>query len=427
MGNDWFHEYFINELKAIGRKPTSNMQHEVVDSLPSSGNEQTIYFVKNDSSSSNNHYDEYVWISSSSTFEKIGSTQIDGSTTQSDWNQNDDTQPDYVKNRICYVTLMKETVLPETEFTATVHNDYYDYYVANDNNHIFNNEFYNTIDNAEMADVIYDGVAYENVSISKEEAYVGSGSYMTFITIGKFNDTPFCIQIPEGYSESTIFLKTSGTHTISIVRGIGSYKKINGNYLDLCRSYGEFSEDLNNGNKIVSNKLLKEYGDFIDRKYKNIYIQVYFDRHENRLMCSDSYNNIISKLQNGADVFLTYSDQTYSLNAWLTTYLSFINISIDSTNDEYVIKSLKVSNEDSVYPVITEEESIRVSNNYLILNSSTEGSTKKFKIAIDDNGIIKIINTSDGTEVQLIQTDDHINELINTALNAIGIAEEGAY
>ena len=99
MNNDWFHDYFINELKAIGRKPTSNMQHEVVDSLPSSGNEQTTYFVKNDSSSSNNHYDEYVWISSSSAFEKIGSTQIDGSTTQPDWNQNDDTQPDYIKNR----------------------------------------------------------------------------------------------------------------------------------------------------------------------------------------------------------------------------------------------------------------------------------------------------------------------------------------
>ena len=99
MGNDWFHECFINELKAIGRKPTSNMQYEVVDSLPSSGNEQTIYFVKNDSSSSNNHYDEYVWISSSSTFEKIGSAQIDGSATQPDWNQNDNTQPDYIKNR----------------------------------------------------------------------------------------------------------------------------------------------------------------------------------------------------------------------------------------------------------------------------------------------------------------------------------------
>ena len=99
MGNDWFHEYFINELKAVGRKPTSKMQHEVVDSLPSSGNEQTIYFVKNDSSSSNNHYDEYIWISSSSTFEKIGSSQIDGSAANPDWNQNDATQPDYIKNR----------------------------------------------------------------------------------------------------------------------------------------------------------------------------------------------------------------------------------------------------------------------------------------------------------------------------------------
>lgn len=99
MNNDWFHEYFINEVKAIGRRPASSMQYEVVDSLPSSGNEQTIYFVKSDSGSTNDYYDEYVWISSSSTFEKIGSSQIDGSTAQPDWNQNDETQPDYIKNR----------------------------------------------------------------------------------------------------------------------------------------------------------------------------------------------------------------------------------------------------------------------------------------------------------------------------------------
>ena len=99
MGNDWFHEYFINELKAIGRKNASKLSYEIVDSLPSSGEENTIYFVKSDSISSNNHYDEYIWISSSNTFEKIGSTLIDGSATQPDWNQNDNTQPDYIKNR----------------------------------------------------------------------------------------------------------------------------------------------------------------------------------------------------------------------------------------------------------------------------------------------------------------------------------------
>ena len=99
MNNDWFYEYFINELKVIGRKHASKLSYEIVDSLPPSGEENTIYFVKSDSGSSNNHYDEYVWISSSSAFEKIESTQIDGSTTQSDWNQNDNTQPDYIKNR----------------------------------------------------------------------------------------------------------------------------------------------------------------------------------------------------------------------------------------------------------------------------------------------------------------------------------------
>ena len=99
MNNDWFHEYFINELKAIGRKNASKLSYEIVDSLPPAGEENTIYFVKSDSVSSNNHYDEYAWISSSNTFEKIGSTLIDGSVTQPDWSQNDNTQPDYIKNR----------------------------------------------------------------------------------------------------------------------------------------------------------------------------------------------------------------------------------------------------------------------------------------------------------------------------------------
>ena len=111
----------------------------------------------------------------------------------------------------------------------------------------------------------------------------------------------------------------------------------------------------------------------------------------------------------------------------------------------------------------------------ILLRSSQSYKTKQFKIAVDDNGIIKIVNTSDGNEVQLARTsdiqnavtekisnlnkadtavdgqyvsavtesngiitvtranlpdipnDDHINELINTALSAIGIAEEGAY
>ena len=68
----------IMESAAVGIK------YEIVDSLPSSGKAQTIYFVKNNNSLINDYYDEYAWISSSSAFAKIGSTQIDGSTTQTD-------------------------------------------------------------------------------------------------------------------------------------------------------------------------------------------------------------------------------------------------------------------------------------------------------------------------------------------------------
>lgn len=67
----------IMESAAVGIK------YEIVDSLPSSGKEQTIYFVKNNNSLINDYYDEYVWISSSSAFEKIGSSQISEAPVQS--------------------------------------------------------------------------------------------------------------------------------------------------------------------------------------------------------------------------------------------------------------------------------------------------------------------------------------------------------
>ena len=67
----------IMESGAVGIK------YEIVDSLPSSGEAQTIYFIKNNNSLINDYYDEYVWISSSSAFEKIGSTQINEAPVQS--------------------------------------------------------------------------------------------------------------------------------------------------------------------------------------------------------------------------------------------------------------------------------------------------------------------------------------------------------
>ena len=227
MGNDWFHEYFINELKAIGRKPASNMQYEVVDSLPSSGNEQTIYFVKNDSSSTNDYYDEYVWISSSSSFEKIGSTQIYGSTTQPDWNQNDETQPDYIKNRPFYTgaPVEVETVLVE-ESTVSFADTGYGYIGQ------IRSTFVPTI--GETYKVTWDGIDYECTCIE-----TGGNPALGDINIlfGEPDPSgePFLISSFNSGVLNIIAVDTSASHTFSIVsrKSVTPVIKINPKYLPI--------------------------------------------------------------------------------------------------------------------------------------------------------------------------------------------------
>ena len=67
-----------------------------------------------------------------------------------------------------------------------------------------------------------------------------------------------------------------------------------------------------------------------------------------------------------------------------------------------------------------------IESDAIILRSSTSDITKKFKLIVDDRGVPSFINTKDDTEAwtPTTVTDDHINELINTAL---GVIENGSY
>ena len=206
MNNDWFHEYFINELKAIGRKNASKLSYEIVDSLPPSGEENTIYFMKSDSGSSNNYYDEYVWISSSNTFEKIGSTLIDGSVTQPDWNQNDNTQPDYIKNRPFYTGDPVETVLVEESSLSFADNGS-GRYVAG---------FQSTVEVTvgEIYKVSWDGTVYE-CPYATVNGLPAIGN-LAIIGMGPDTGEPFLIGIENGASIFIFTADTSASHTISI-------------------------------------------------------------------------------------------------------------------------------------------------------------------------------------------------------------------
>lgn len=57
------------------------------------------------------------------------------------------------------------------------------------------------------------------------------------------------------------------------------------------------------------------------------------------------------------------------------------------------------------------------------LTGATVGQTVKIK-SVDEDGVP---TEWEATGFDDVPTDDHINELISTALNEIGVAEEGVY
>lgn len=65
-------EFVMSAISGI-----TGIDFQVVSSLPATGTTGTIYLVANGSSTTQNIYDEYIWLASSSSYEKIGTTQVD--------------------------------------------------------------------------------------------------------------------------------------------------------------------------------------------------------------------------------------------------------------------------------------------------------------------------------------------------------------
>ena len=67
----------VNSLIATAVGDLEGVDFEIVQTLPATGDKAKIYLVPLETSGTNNIYDEYIWITSSSTYEKIGTTDVD--------------------------------------------------------------------------------------------------------------------------------------------------------------------------------------------------------------------------------------------------------------------------------------------------------------------------------------------------------------
>ena len=140
---------------------------------------------------------------------------------QPDWNQNDDTQPDYVKNRPFYTGDPAETVLVE-ESTVTFADTGYGFYAAE-----FSSTFEGTV--GETYKVYWDGAAYECTCVK-----FNNGQAIGNLSVaGSGSDTgePFLIGIVNDGRIEIATQNTSSSHTISISAKVAPVVKIDKKYL----------------------------------------------------------------------------------------------------------------------------------------------------------------------------------------------------
>ena len=147
--------------------------------------------------------------------------KLDKADAGSDWNQNDATKPDYIKNRPFYTGAPMETVLVE-ESTVSFVNANGTIYMGQ-----IQSNFQATV--GETYKVSWDGTTYERTCVNLDEyLYIGN---LSIPGVGSDTGEPFLIYVANGKGIEIYTLNTSASHTISISGLSIEVVKIDAKYL----------------------------------------------------------------------------------------------------------------------------------------------------------------------------------------------------
>ena len=151
---------------------------------------------------------------------KFGGSGGGGGGVQSDWNQNDSTAADYVKNRPFYTGDPVETVLVE-ESTATFEDDGGMYLGQ------LESTFSATV--GETYKVSWDGTAYESACVEiNNNPTIGN---LSIVNAGPDTGEPFIMGVENGQRIGIYTSDTASSHTISISGIVSPVVKIDEKYL----------------------------------------------------------------------------------------------------------------------------------------------------------------------------------------------------
>ncbi len=315
-----------------------------------------------------------------------------GDVTTPDWNQNDETASDYIKNRPFYTGDSVQTVLVE-ESTVSF---------TNPSANIYYGAISTTIELAagETYEVSWDGAVYECVCITAN-GYPIIGN-LSIIGVGADTGEPFVITpLADDRGTEIYTLDTSASHAISISTfASAEVVKIPDKYIsDTFRDVVIAGDPL----KWSTDDWTEYYGLFQNGKLLKINVAI--GSNDESYVLSMYYNartratKITTITEDGGLYYLSVNS-TNNERYWAPVfdnedfYLHYIQTGsdIDPINrEEYYRLDLsgsltfttKKANEDMISRKVVLE-----GDKEIVLSSSTANSTKKFKITVDDNGTI---------------------------------------
>ena len=309
---------------------------------------------------------------------------------QPDWNQNDETAPDYVKNRPFY-TATKETVLVE-ETTVPFADTGEGFYTAN-----FPSNFEATV--GETYKVSWDGTAYECTCVD----FSGYNMIGNLSIAGFGSDTgePFIMQVENGERIAIVTKNTSASHTFSISGFAQEVVKIDEKYLpDTVKSEVEATQEVLDGvfssvATFTFDKQTSGRDTFVFNAFHFYKISDFNPAPEDvisfkgTIETGNEYSEINignNCVEYGGIFIIVASAGGCSLHPLGTTTTKRFIAPSAGLYAMYEIDHPYQTARTGEFTLRASTESLYITG--LLLKSSTAGSTKKFKITVDDSGAI---------------------------------------
>ena len=310
---------------------------------------------------------------------------------QPEWNQNDETQSDYVKNRPFYTGTPVETVLVEETTVSFAPVDVV--YMGQ-----LESTFVPTV--GETYKVSWDGTAYESTCANFNNLQVIGN--LSIMGIGSDTGEPFLIAVGNGNGIRISTADTSASHTFSVSSKQTPIVKIPAKYIDKDTSGYVVVHSKNT----MTQQEAENYGTAISTKEVVFIIwngmcisEISFGGTPDLKLLLTTQNGEVYFIEKNADGLFAFSDRKFST----ASFPSGAETGDDPPTIHFYKKSIQITpsgvgSTDILFQVRTngtKSKSFDVLGNgeavapAIILYSSTANSTKKFRITVDDSGTLK--------------------------------------